>query len=360
MAELPIIVLAFANEQEGRRYLRDLPQELRGLQGILEEAERAGLCRVKLLSNATLDQIFDAFTRNRDRVTILHYAGHADSGRLLLESGVAGGSPAHAAGLATYLRECSGLQLVFLNGCSTRAQVAGLLEAGVPAVIATARAIDDGMARAFAVAFYTELASGVPLRAAFEKARGRVQAARGEGPKSYYRSRDFGDLANDADSPDPADDDGFPWEFRPRTDLVKIWSLPDAAGNPEFGLPRLPQGVLPESPFRHLHWFTDKDAEVFFGRGYQVRELYDEIIDPAGSPIVLLYGASGVGKSSLLDAGVVPRLEAGGQIVRYRRRDEKKGLLGTLRDALQLAEEPVISCRGLACSGRYGSRAIRN
>ncbi len=92
MAELPIIVLAFANEQEGRRDLRDLPEELRRLQDILKDAERNGLCRLEVLSNATLDQIFDVFTRNRDQVTILHYAGHADSGRLLLESSAARGS----------------------------------------------------------------------------------------------------------------------------------------------------------------------------------------------------------------------------------------------------------------------------
>ena len=340
MAELPIIVLAFANEQEGRRYLRDLPEELRRLQDILMEAERNGLCRLELLPNASLDQIFDVFTRNRDQVTILHYAGHADSGRLLLESSAAGGAPAYAAGLATFLGQCGGLQLVFLNGCSTRAQVARLLEAGVAAVIATARAIDDGMARAFAVAFYTELRSGLPLRAAYEKARGRVLAAHDTVPEAYYGHRDLGTTSESA-SPDPTDDHGFPWEFRPGTELVERWSLPDAAGNPEFGLPRLPERDLPESPFRHLNWFTAEHAEVFFGRGYQVRELYEGVIDPAGPPILLLYGASGVGKSSLLDAGLVPRLEAGGSAVRYRRRDQKKGLLGSLRDALQLSAEPT-------------------
>ncbi len=340
MAELPIVVLAFANEQEGRRYLRDLPEELRRLQDILMEAERNGLCRLELLPNASLDQIFDVFTRNHDQVTILHYAGHADSGRLLLESSAAGGAPAHAAGLATFLGQCGGLQLVFLNGCSTRAQVARLLEAGVAAVIATARAIDDGMARAFAVAFYTELASGLPLRAAYEKARGRVLAAHDTVPEAYYGHRDFGTTSESA-SPDPTDDHGFPWEFRPGDELVERWSLPDAAGNPEFGLPRLPERDLPETPFRHLNWFTAEHAEVFFGRGYQVRELYEEVIDPAGPPILLLYGASGVGKSSLLDAGLVPRLEAGGSAVRYRRRDQKKGLLGSLRDALQLSAEPT-------------------
>ena len=339
MAELPIIVLAFANEQEGRRYLRDLPEELRRLQEILSEAERNGLCRLELLPNATLDQIFDVFTRNRDQVTILHYAGHADSGRLLLESSAAGGAPAHAAGLATFLAQRRGLQLVFLNGCSTRAQIARLLEAGVSAVIATARAIDDGMAREFAAAFYTELASGAPLRAAYEAARGRVLAARGDAPKAYYQIRELGDPTADSVSPDPSDDHGFPWEFRPGAELVERWSLPDAADNPEFGLPRLPERDLPESPFRHLAWFTAEHAEVFFGRGYQVRELYEQVTDQTGPPILLLHGASGVGKSSLLEAGLVPRLEAGGHAVRYRRRDQQKGLLGTLRDALQLAAE---------------------
>lgn len=166
MAERPIIFLAFANELEGRRYLRELPEELRRLRDIIKEAERNRLCRLELLSNATLEQIFDVFTRHRDQVAVFHYAGHADSGRLLLESSAGGAASAHAPGLATFLGQCGGLQLVFLNGCSTRTHVARLLKAGVAAVVATARSIKDDMARAFAVAFYTELAAGYPLRVA--------------------------------------------------------------------------------------------------------------------------------------------------------------------------------------------------
>jgi hypothetical protein len=133
MAELPIVVLAFANEQEGRRYRRDLPEELRQLQDILRETERQRLCRLELLPNATLEQILDVFTRNRDRVAVFHYAGHADSGRLLLEAAAGGGAAAHAAGLARFLGRCGGLQLVFLNGCSTRAQIARLIDGKIVA-----------------------------------------------------------------------------------------------------------------------------------------------------------------------------------------------------------------------------------
>ena len=356
MARLPIVVLAFANEQEGQRYLRNLPEELRQLREILKEAERKGLCRLEVLSNATLDEIFDVFTRNRGEVAILHYGGHADSGHLLLESGAAEG--AHAIGLAKFLEDCAGLQLVFLNGCSTRAQIPLLLDAGVGAVIATARAIDDAMARAFAVAFYTELAFGAQLSTAYTKAQARLLAAHGNVSETYYVQRDVVKISHSA-SPDPADDQGFPWEFRKRIELVDRWSLPDAAGNPEFGLPPLPARDLPPSPFRDLKWFTAEHAEVFFGRGYDIREMYEQVVDKSGPPILLLYGASGVGKSSLLDAGLVPRLKSGGHEVRYARRDQQKGLSGSLRDVLQLRDrQTCLNERWRAEEARLGKPLV--
>ena len=159
----PVVVLAFANEQEGHRYLRDLPEEFRQLQAILEAAEGKGLCRLVVRPNARLDQILETFTEHRDRVSIFHYGGHAGDDRLFLETKGTEGAVAHAEGLATFLGQRRNLQLVFLNGCSTRAQAAGLLDAGVSAVIATARAIEDAVALEFAAAFYAEVASGQTL-----------------------------------------------------------------------------------------------------------------------------------------------------------------------------------------------------
>ena len=339
MAEVPIIVLACANEQEGRRYLRNLPEEFRQLQEILEKAENDRHCRLVEQPFATLEQIFTAFTDYRDQVAILHYGGHAGGDRLLLESSAAGGAPAYAEGLAMFLRKRKGLQLVFLNGCSTRAQVARLLEANVAAVIATARAIDDRMAREFAVAFYKELASGASLRAAFEAAQGRLQAAHGAEPRAYFDHRELGLEPSDA-SGDPTDDHGFPWELRlrPGADLAGRWNL--CAADPLFGLPELPADIHPPAqPFRHLQWYTRADASVFFGRGRAIRELYDLVATSAAAPILLYYGPTGVGKSSVLEAGLRPRLEAGYQ-VRAVRRDQERGLLGTLQSALAPGADP--------------------
>jgi len=341
MAELPVIVLAFANEQEGHRYLRDLPEELRQLQAILEAAEGKGLCKLVVRQNAIPDEIFEAFTEHRDRVAIFHYGGHAGGDRLFLESIGTEGAVAHAEGLATFLGQRRNLQLVFLNGCSTRAQAAGLLDAGVAAVIATARAIEDAIALEFAAAFYSELAAGATLRAAYEAARGRVLASRGSAPQAYFRTRDLG--GTDHVPVDPADDRGFPWELRlaPGAELDGRWSLPEAVGNPLFGLPAPSVDWLPETPYRGLQRFTRDESAVFFGRGRAIREIYNLVMDPGTRPVILYYGPTGVGKSSVLDAGLVPRLEHS-QEVRYLRRDPDQGLLGTLRCGLAPGDQGTV------------------
>ena len=137
-------------------------------------------------------RIYAVFQRHRDRIALFHFGGHADGDRLLLQSALEP-RPAYAEGLATLLGQQRGLKLVFLNGCSTRPQVKRLLDAGVPAVIATARPIDDGVATEFAVAFYQALTTGYSgdnrkitggcsLAIAFAQAEGLSKTARGRSP----------------------------------------------------------------------------------------------------------------------------------------------------------------------------------
>lgn len=114
----------------------------------------------------------------------------------------------------------------------------------------------------------------------------------------------------------------------------RLFDLPDAANDPLFDLPTLPQRDLPEKPFHYLDFYRPEDAETFFGRGREIRSLYDRVTAREGDPLILLYGQSGVGKSSMLAAGLLPRLE-NSHTIRYGRRDQTKGLLGTLLAMLE-------------------------
>ena len=65
------------------------------------------------------------------------------------------------------------------------------------------------------------------------------------------------------------------------------------------------------SPYPGLMHFTRKYAPVFFGRDAEVREVLDRLRLPEGR-FLIISGGSGTGKSSLVDAGVLPRIEESG------------------------------------------------
>jgi Novel STAND NTPase 1 len=76
-----------------------------------------------------------------------------------------------------------------------------------------------------------------------------------------------------------------------------------AADTPTAARPAAPE--TPASPYRGLRPYTEAEAAFFFGR-----ETEGEIVSAnlLGARLTLLYGPSGVGKSSILLAGVVSRL----------------------------------------------------
>jgi hypothetical protein len=61
------------------------------------------------------------------------------------------------------------------------------------------------------------------------------------------------------------------------------------------------------SPFPGLRAFTEKDEPIFFGRGRETDALLQRVAD---ARFVTVIGASGSGKSSLVGAGLLPRLRA--------------------------------------------------
>lgn len=61
-------------------------------------------------------------------------------------------------------------------------------------------------------------------------------------------------------------------------------------------------------PFKGLRSFEYEDSARFFGRKNDVQRLYDDLNKSDG--LLIVTGASGTGKSSLIKAGLVPRIEA--------------------------------------------------
>ncbi|MFM7862982.1 MAG: hypothetical protein ACKPHU_02130, partial [Planctomycetaceae bacterium] len=63
--------------------------------------------------------------------------------------------------------------------------------------------------------------------------------------------------------------------------------------------------VNAEHPWLGLRSFTEDVSQYFFGRDKEIPDLADRIRQ---RPLTILYGQSGLGKTSLLNAGVIPRL----------------------------------------------------
>jgi WD40 repeat protein len=287
----PVIFLAFAQDRvEGGAYLRNLPIELDGIRKALQEARKAGLCDVIERSNTTVENILDVFQEYQDRIAIFHYGGHADSYELLLESLTGEHAMAHSEGLVSFL------------------------------------AIDDAIATNLSGRFYKGLAAGLSLDRAWAEAVDQIKVEKGTANLRGLHWKGKVEVS-----------DRLPWDiyYRKGAEIVKEWNLPAAANQPLFGLP-LPEKYyrkLPAAPFVWLQDFKKEDAAIFFGRGAEIRKLYTQITTGM-QPIILFYGKAGAGKSSMLQAGLGPRIEDK-YTVKYIRRIQAKGLAGTLMQALQ-------------------------
>src|SRR5262245_6427998 len=65
-------------------------------------------------------------------------------------------------------------------------------------------------------------------------------------------------------------------------------------------------------PYKFLDYYTERDAGLFFGREQEVEAICSHILAHRS---FVLHGRSGVGKSSIIRAGLMPRLKAQGHRV---------------------------------------------
>jgi transcriptional regulator with XRE-family HTH domain len=104
-------------------------------------------------------------------------------------------------------------------------------------------------------------------------------------------------------------------------------------------------------PYLGLLPFQERDARVFYGRGELAAQLVRRL-DGAG--ILLLAGESGAGKSSLLRAGLMPRLAAGalGPGLPSRRKPARCPACGGWRSAPMASYSPLPTATARCGRGR--------
>ncbi|MGB1242790.1 MAG: tetratricopeptide repeat protein, partial [Chitinophagales bacterium] len=226
--------------------------------------------------DATIENIENALAEIdfKDRIVAFHYGGHANGKELLLQTTTGKTKYIKAETLADFLGKQERLQLVFLNGCSTKRQVEALRKAGIPHIIATDRSIEDEEATRFSVEFYKALAAGERnISNLFEKAK---KALQNESLQKSFQRKLY--------KPEEAANGDFSWA---------LYELENSKPTP-----------LGE-------WFVNQNRELlttapptppkaFIGRNTDLKEVHTLLED--NDNVVLVNGIGGIGKSTLAQA----------------------------------------------------------
>jgi WD40 repeat protein len=111
----------------------------------------------------------------------------------------------------------------------------------------------------------------------------------------------------------------------------------------------------PPCPYKGLEAFGESDRELFFGRQRFVEKLVD---DAMRLPLIIVMGPSGSGKSSVIEAGLVPRLKDQGQVTAVRMTPGEQPVRALARAFADVSETPheewvrELGSRGLRRCGR--------
>ena len=165
----------------------------------------------------------------------------------------------------------SGLQIAIFNSCDGLGLVRELEELQIPQIVAMREPVHDGVAKRFLQYFLAAFAGGKSLAMAVREARQKLDGLEDRFPCSSWLPV----VCQNAAAPAP------------------IWS----------DLGRRPTEIC---PYKGLFAFREEDARFFRGREEFVRSELVEAV--ATKSLVALVGASGMGKSSVVFAGLVPEL----------------------------------------------------
>jgi hypothetical protein len=106
----------------------------------------------------------------------------------------------------------------------------------------------------------------------------------------------------------------------------------------ELNLPPAPELTFENNPWRGLNSYEQTDAALFFGRDAEIGALQARIV---ANPMTVVLGGSGVGKSSLVKAGVLPKLSAEGWLVLPAMRPGTTPLIALAQSLGMMSDAPM-------------------
>ncbi len=369
------ILTVIASPQDERQL--DTKTEWQQLQTAF--AQKQTLVTLERLGQATLPALQNRLLQPNDPVHILHFIGHGAFGNelrkglLLFEDADHQASPVTANVLGTLLRDCDALCLVFLNACEGARSDEGnlfagvahaLIRNGIAAVIAMQYAIGDQSAIQLAATFYAALSEGYPVDAALVHARKHLYGQSDPARPTLSTRIEWGTPVLFMRTPD-----GLIWNreieheqiiatldrFQTRAEAMTGAGHVDQMALLANGLrhfserlrDRINEAATYEQgePYRGLLAYRIGDSRRFFGRDQAIQAFLNRL---HSSSLTVLHAESGAGKTSLIQAGLLPRLIADGHLaVSLRPYDKspalalKQTLMPDLGIAAGLASAPL-------------------
>ena len=234
-----------------------------------------GLRRANLRSQFKLEQKWAVRKRDFYRAIlehqpqIVHFCGHGTGvDGIVLEDDTGQSALVEKDALSRLFKlfAVKGVECVVLNACYSQVQAEAISQY-IKYVIGMNQAIGDSSAVAFAVAFYDALGTGETVEFAFDLGCSQLVGLKED-----------------------------------QTPVLRTTSIHPADIQFEAG-------DIPPNPYLGLSAFSEKDAGFFFGR----EKFTDELFEMAHrQQLVAVIGASGSGKSSVVFAGLIPRLREEG------------------------------------------------
>ncbi|HWO25675.1 MAG TPA: CHAT domain-containing protein [Kofleriaceae bacterium] len=279
MTKHTILFLA-ANPQGGDRSGLD-PQARRGAleqeaSAIQRELKRSGYRdRFELVTRWAAEPHDLLRELRAQKPTVVHFSGHGGREGMFFQAADGEARVVSAAAIAETFGAAGGsVKLVVLSACYGEA-VAGALLAHVDCVVGMSGVLSDEMARAFAIGLYGALGEQESVADAYQHGNAAIS------------------LEGLADTERPQ------LRVRAGANAARI-VLAATAPTASVELPCPYPGMTP---------YSADDADHFHGRGAEIDELIGRL--RAGEREIYVIGPSGSGKSSLVAAGVLPRLARG-------------------------------------------------